>query len=144
MIERATTGHILAVIGHRVPVNSIKAKADLADNAVGTMASHHLPRKTRVPLSVLLFRILFAGLVLWSCTLAQKVDDSFTFDREGRGRTLIFDPRLSGSKFGSCASCHKPGFSWSERETSSGLMRGAGAGRRLGPLADPFQEGVVP
>jgi cytochrome c peroxidase len=30
------------------------------------------------------------------------------------GRVLFFDPRLSGSNFISCASCHNPGFSWSD------------------------------
>ena len=34
--------------------------------------------------------------------------------REELGRTLFFDPRLSGSNFIACASCHNPGFSWSD------------------------------
>jgi cytochrome c peroxidase len=99
-------------------------------------------------LHVALYRILFAALVLWSCVLAQKVGDSFSFDRiawktkylrpgsipfpagnlftqerELLGRTLFFDPRLSGSKFISCASCHNPGFSWSD-----GLAKSVGCG----------------
>ena len=30
------------------------------------------------------------------------------------GRVLFFDPRLSGSNFIACATCHNPGFSWSD------------------------------
>ncbi len=30
------------------------------------------------------------------------------------GRTLFFDPRLSGSNFLACSSCHNPGFSWGD------------------------------
>ncbi len=46
-----------------------------------------------------------------------------TKPRELLGRTLFFDPRLSSSKFISCASCHNPGFSWSD-----GLPTSAGCG----------------
>jgi cytochrome c peroxidase len=41
-------------------------------------------------------------------------DNKFTADRELLGRTLFFDPRLSGSNFISCATCHNPGFSWGD------------------------------
>lgn len=34
--------------------------------------------------------------------------------REFLGRTLFFDPRLSGSGFISCATCHNPGLGWSD------------------------------
>jgi cytochrome c peroxidase len=34
--------------------------------------------------------------------------------RELLGRTLFFDPRMSGSNWISCASCHNPGFSWGD------------------------------
>jgi cytochrome c peroxidase len=46
-----------------------------------------------------------------------------TPDRELLGRTLFFDPRLSGSGWISCASCHNPGFSWTD-----GLPRAIGHG----------------
>jgi cytochrome c peroxidase len=46
-----------------------------------------------------------------------------TPERELLGRTLFFDPRLSGSGWISCASCHNPGFSWSD-----GLPRALGHG----------------
>ena len=41
-------------------------------------------------------------------------DNAYTGDRELLGRMLFFDPRLSGSNWISCASCHNPGFSWSD------------------------------
>ena len=50
-------------------------------------------------------------------------DNRFTKERELLGRTLFFDPRLSGSKSISCATCHNPGFSWGD-----GLPRGIGSG----------------
>lgn len=41
-------------------------------------------------------------------------DNAHTAERELLGRTLFFDPRLSGSGWISCASCHNPGLSWSD------------------------------
>lgn len=49
----------------------------------------------------------------------------YTAERELLGRTLFFDPRLSGSKFISCATCHNPGFSWSDA-----LPKGIGDGMK--------------
>jgi cytochrome c peroxidase len=46
-----------------------------------------------------------------------------TKERELLGRTLFFDPRLSGSKSMSCATCHNPGFSWGD-----GLPKAIGSG----------------
>ena len=40
--------------------------------------------------------------------------NEYTEARAELGRVLFFDPRLSGSNFISCASCHNPGFSWSD------------------------------
>jgi cytochrome c peroxidase len=50
-------------------------------------------------------------------------DNLRSADRELLGRTLFFDPRLSGSGWISCASCHNPGFAWSD-----GLPRAIGHG----------------
>ena len=36
------------------------------------------------------------------------------------GRTLFFDPILSGSKARSCASCHNPGLSWADGQPRAG------------------------
>src|SRR5437870_3195180 len=44
------------------------------------------------------------------------------------GKTLFFDPRLSGSGMISCASCHNPSLGWAD-----GLPKGLGhMGTRLG------------
>jgi cytochrome c peroxidase len=48
--------------------------------------------------------------------------------RVSLGRTLFFDPRLSGSGVVSCATCHNPGLSWAD-----GLERAVGHGMK--PLA---------
>ena len=50
-------------------------------------------------------------------------DNAFTPAREALGRALFFDPRLSGSGWISCASCHNPGLSWGD-----GLPRAIGHG----------------
>lgn len=41
-------------------------------------------------------------------------DNPYTPSRELLGRTLFFDPRLSGSGILSCASCHNPSFGWGD------------------------------
>jgi cytochrome c peroxidase len=41
------------------------------------------------------------------------------------GRTLFFDPRLSGSGIVACATCHNPGFAWAD-----GLERAVGHGMK--------------
>ena len=51
--------------------------------------------------------------------------NQYTEARELLGRTLFFDPRLSGSKFISCATCHNPGFAWGD-----GLPKGIGDGMK--------------
>ncbi|MFI5078494.1 MAG: cytochrome-c peroxidase [Vicinamibacteria bacterium] len=50
-------------------------------------------------------------------------DNAFSPAREALGRALFFDPRLSGSGWISCASCHNPGLSWGD-----GLPRAIGHG----------------
>lgn len=51
--------------------------------------------------------------------------NQYTEARELLGKTLFFDPRLSGSKFISCATCHNPGFAWAD-----GLPKGIGDGMK--------------
>ncbi len=41
-------------------------------------------------------------------------NNSYTQERELFGRTLFFDPRLFVSGWALCATCHSPGFSWSD------------------------------
>ncbi len=46
-------------------------------------------------------------------------------EKELLGKTLFFDPRLSGSGWISCATCHNPGLSWSD-----GLPKSLGEGMK--------------
>jgi cytochrome c peroxidase len=52
-------------------------------------------------------------------------DNGYSKDREILGRTLFFDPRLSGANLISCASCHNPSLSWGD-----GLKKGIGDGKK--------------
>ena len=52
-------------------------------------------------------------------------ENAHTPERERLGRILFFDPRLSGSRVLSCASCHNPGLAWGD-----GLPLGIGDGMR--------------
>jgi cytochrome c peroxidase len=61
-------------------------------------------------------------------TIDFPEENRFSADREMLGRTLFFDPRLSGSNVISCATCHNPGFSWGD-----GLPTAVGDGMK--PLA---------
>lgn len=50
----------------------------------------------------------------------------YTAEKAGLGEKLFFDPRLSGSNYISCASCHNPALSWGD-----GLPRGIGHGMTI-------------
>jgi cytochrome c peroxidase len=52
-------------------------------------------------------------------------DNQYTKERALLGRTLFFDPRLSGSGVMSCATCHNPAFAWGD-----GLPKGVGHGMK--------------
>jgi cytochrome c peroxidase len=52
-------------------------------------------------------------------------DNAITKERVLLGKALFFDPRLSGSQFISCATCHNPGFGWGD-----GLPKGIGHGMK--------------
>jgi len=52
-------------------------------------------------------------------------ENSYTKARGELGQALFFDPRLSGSDWISCASCHNPAFSWGD-----GLPKGIGHGMK--------------
>jgi cytochrome c peroxidase len=58
-------------------------------------------------------------------SVPQPADNAWTPARERLGRALFFDPRLSGSNWISCASCHNPGFAWGD-----GLPRAVGDGMK--------------
>jgi len=48
-------------------------------------------------------------------------DNPFSDAKASLGRTLFFDPILSGAQVRSCSTCHNPGLSWAD-----GLPRGIG------------------
>jgi cytochrome c peroxidase len=50
-------------------------------------------------------------------------DNGYSPERELLGKTLFFDPRLSGSNWISCATCHNPAMSWGD-----GLPKAIGHG----------------
>jgi len=53
-------------------------------------------------------------------------DNAYSPAREELGRVLFFDPRLSGSNWISCASCHNPAFHWGD-----GLPTAIGHGMKV-------------
>src|SRR4051794_34953095 len=62
--------------------------------------------KDRVPYS----RAAAKKDYLRPASLPQPAGNQGTAERVLLGKTLFFDPRLSGSEWISCASCHNPGF----------------------------------
>lgn len=46
--------------------------------------------------------------------ISFPADNRYTAERALLGRTLFFDPRLSGSNLLSCGSCHSPSFGWGD------------------------------
>jgi cytochrome c peroxidase len=68
----------------------------------------------------------FLGNYARPTDIPHPTDNGFTPAREILGRTLFFDPRLSGSNWISCASCHNPGLSWGD-----GLPRAIGHGMQV-------------
>lgn len=53
-------------------------------------------------------------------------ENRFSKEKELLGRTLFFDPRLSGSRSIACSTCHNPGFSWGD-----GLPKAIGTGTKV-------------
>lgn len=53
-------------------------------------------------------------------------DNAFTPEKAQLGQMLFFDPRMSGSNYIACASCHNPSLSWGDA-----LPRGIGHGMTI-------------
>jgi cytochrome c peroxidase len=49
----------------------------------------------------------------------HPADNPHTTEKETLGKTLFFDPRLSGSGQIACASCHDPDLGWADGRTTS-------------------------
>ena len=58
-------------------------------------------------------------------SIPSPSDNQPTLERETLGRMLFFDPRLSGSQWISCATCHNPALHWGD-----GLPKGIGHGMK--------------
>jgi cytochrome c peroxidase len=58
-------------------------------------------------------------------------DNPYSHAKYVLGRTLFFDPILSGSKLRSCSTCHNPGLSW-----------GDGQPRAIGEKQEPLSSGL--
>ena len=69
----------------------------------------------------------FAGDSTYEPIQAMKnpTDNKWSKDKEELGKMLYFDPRLSGSNWISCATCHNPELGWSD-----GLARTIGDGQK--------------
>lgn len=59
-------------------------------------------------------------------SVKYPTNNVFTPAREELGRALFFDPRLSGSNWISCASCHNPALDWGD-----GLPKAIGHGMKV-------------
>ena len=59
-------------------------------------------------------------------SVVYPTDNSYSAERELLGKTLFFDPRLSGSNWISCATCHNPALSWGD-----GLPKAIGHGMQV-------------
>lgn len=59
-------------------------------------------------------------------------DNQWTQERSELGKMLFFDPRLSGSNWISCATCHNPALGWSD-----GLPTAIGNGQKVLGRATP-------
>ena len=84
----------------------------------------------------LIFAVVF-GVVLSSTAWTEQsfyepvpkikypADNKWSKEKEELGKMLYFDPRLSGSNWISCATCHNPGLGWGD-----GLPRTIGDGQK--------------
>ena len=57
--------------------------------------------------------------------MKHPADNKWSKEKEALGKMLYFDPRLSGSNWISCATCHNPGLGWGD-----GLPRTIGDGQK--------------
>jgi len=94
--------------------------------------------KRGVPFSLILF-LFTACIFLTGPVFAEEedsvyeplpkmkypADNAWSAQKEELGKMLYFDPRLSGSNWISCATCHHPGLGWGD-----GLPRGFGNGQK--------------
>lgn len=79
-------------------------------------------RKAPLRAALLLLTLGACGEFAWASAdpwrrpdaVPVPADNALTAARVELGKMLFFDPRLSGSNWISCASCHNPGLGWSD------------------------------
>jgi len=71
------------------------------------------------------------GKYLRPAEIPYPKDDPYSHAKRELGRTLFFDPILSGAKVRSCSTCHNPGLSWAD-----------GQPRALGEKQQPLGSGL--
>jgi cytochrome c peroxidase len=74
----------------------------------------------------------------WPSQIPYPKDNAYSEAKLKLGRTLFFDPILSGSGSRACASCHNPGLSWAD-----GQARAIGLSQEQLPLRTPTLLGVA-
>lgn len=65
-------------------------------------------------------------------TVPTPEDNQLTPERAELGKNLFFDPRLSGSNWISCGTCHNPALGWSDG-LATGIGNGMGTLKRATP-----------
>ena len=104
-------------------VSYLAYTAVAAITAVATMAISH-PVEAEEPMT----RDQWKAEYVRPATIPFPEDNPYTADKEKLGKMLFFDPRLSGSDYISCGTCHNPSLAWGD-----GLPKGIGHGMtRLG------------
>ncbi len=87
------------------------------DNAA---TSHYLRRRGSLVLGSILAAVVSLSQAappdpyLRPTIIPAASDNQFSQARVELGKTLFFDPRLSGSKWISCATCHNPALGWTD------------------------------
>ncbi len=99
-----------------------------------TWNTYNLPRSARMLCGAFAAAsfLLTIGTALWTAEAQAKTRDAwkgeyvrpgevpfpeenpYTAEKANLGHKLFFDPRLSGSDYISCATCHNPSFSWGD------------------------------
>lgn len=100
-----------------VPERPAMSDADLAARAAELRATYSQPPPTW-PKPTLDDGVEFAELGLLP-PVPEPANNPTTKEKVELGKTLFFDPRLSGSGQFSCASCHDPDLAWADGRTVS-------------------------
>lgn len=110
-------GKALGWQAQELPERPTLSDAELAARATELRTIYHQPLATW-PKAVVDEGVEFAELGLLP-PAPQPANNPTTKEKVELGKTLFFDPRLSGSGQFSCASCHDPDLAWADGRTVS-------------------------